>query len=115
MYQFSYAEILEENAQDARARERQAMQRGIDLLETAREKGVGSMEAAEAMNYVNQLWRIFMEDLAKPENDLPETLRADLISIGLWITNEIHRMRLGKSQNFDGLIEICAIIRDGLK
>lgn len=115
MYQFSYAEIQDDNAQDARARERQAMQRGIDLLETAREKGVRSMEAAEALNYVNQLWRIFIEDLAKPENDLPEVLRADLISIGIWITNEIHLMRLGKSDNFDGLIEICAIIRDGLK
>ncbi len=115
MYQFSYAEILEDNAQDARARERQAMQRAIDLLEVGMKKGVRSMEAAEALTYVNQLWRIFIEDLAKPENDLPETLRADLISIGLWITNEVHRIRLGKSENFDGLIEICSIIRDGLK
>jgi flagellar protein FlaF len=115
MYQFSYAEILDDNAQDARARERMAMQRGIELLELAMRKGVRSMEAAQALNYVNQLWRIFMEDLAKPENDLPEVLRADLISIGIWITNEIHRIRLGKSENFDGLIEICSIIRDGLK
>jgi flagellar protein FlaF len=115
MYQFSYAEILDDNAQDARSRERQAMQRAIDLLQAAMKKGVRSMEAAEALNYVNQLWRIFIEDLAKPENDLPDALRADLISIGLWITNEVHRMRLGKSENFDGLIEICTIIRDGLK
>lgn len=115
MYQFSYAEILEDNSQDARARERQAMQRAIDLLEIGMKKGVRSMEAAEALNYVNQLWRIFIEDLARPENSLPDALRADLISIGLWITNEVHRMRLGKSENFDGLIEICAIIRDGLK
>ncbi len=115
MYQFSYAEILDDNAQDARSRERQAMERGMELLAIAREKGVRSMEAAEALNYVNQLWRIFIEDLAKPENDLPDALRAELISIGLWITNEVHRMRLGKSENFDGLIEICTIIRDGLK
>lgn len=115
MYQFSYAEIEEDNAQDARARERQAMQRGIELLEQGRGRGLHSIEAAQALNYVNQLWRIFIEDLARPENDLPQTLRADLISIGLWITNEVHRMRLGKSENFDGLIEICTIIRDGLK
>jgi flagellar biosynthesis activator protein FlaF len=115
MYQFSYAEILDDNAQDARSRERQAMQRGIDLLEAAMKKGVLSMEAVEALTYVNQLWRIFIEDLAKPENDLPDTLRADLISIGLWVTNEVRRMRLGRSENFEGLIEICTIIRDGLK
>ena len=115
MYQFSYAEILDDNTQDARSRERQAMERGIELLTNAKSVGVRSMEAAEALNYVNQLWRIFIEDLAKPENDLPETLRADLISIGFWITNEINLMRLGKSENFDGLIEICTIIRDGLR
>jgi flagellar biosynthesis activator protein FlaF len=114
MYQFSYAEILEDNAQDARTREREAMQRGIELLEAARPKGIRSMEAAEAMNYVSELWRILIEDLAKPENNLPESLRAELISIGLWITQEIRHMRLGKSENFDGLIEICTIIRDGL-
>ncbi|QXX74696.1 flagellar biosynthesis regulator FlaF [Methylovirgula sp. HY1] len=115
MYQFSYAEILDDNAQDARSRERQAMERGIELLEIAKAKGRHSMEAVEALNYVNQLWRIFIEDLARPENDLPDALRAELISIGLWITNEVHQMRLGKSENFEGLIEICMIIRDGLK
>lgn len=114
MYQFSYAEIQEDDAQDARSRERHAMQRGLDLLEIASRKGVRSMEAAEALNYVNQLWRIFMEDLAKPENNLPDALRAELISIGLWITQEVQNMRLGKSDNFEGLIEICTIIRDGL-
>lgn len=115
MYQFSYAEILEDSPQDARGRERQAMQRAIELLELGQQKGVRSMEAAEGLNYLNKLWHVFIEDLAKSENDLPESLRAELISIGIWITNEVHRMRLGKSDNFSGLIEICTIIRDGLK
>src|SRR5579863_5542003 len=115
MYQFSYKEIMEESTQDARARERQAMQRAIELLELGQQKGVKSLEAAEALNYLNKLWHIFIDDLAKPENDLPNALRAELISIGIWITNEINRMRLGKSENFGGLIEICAIIRDGLR
>jgi flagellar biosynthesis activator protein FlaF len=115
MYQFSYKEIMEESTQDARARERQAMQRAIELLELGQQKGVKSLEAAEALNYLNKLWHIFIDDLAKPENDLPNALRAELISIGIWITNEINRMRLGKSHNFNGLIDICAIIRDGLR
>jgi flagellar protein FlaF len=115
MYQFSYKEIREDGTQDARARERQAMERAIELLELAQRKGIKSMEAAEALNYLNRLWHLFIDDLAKPENDLPDALRAELISIGIWITNEINRMRLGKTENFNGLIEICAIIRDGLK
>jgi flagellar biosynthesis activator protein FlaF len=115
MYQFSYKEIMEESTQDARARERQAMHRAIELLELGQRKGAKSLEAAEALIYLNKLWHIFIDDLAKPENDLPDALRAELISIGIWITNEINRMRLGKSDNFSGLIEICAIIRDGLR
>jgi flagellar protein FlaF len=115
MYQFSYAEILQDNPQDARARERQAIERAIELLELGQKKGIRSLEAAEGLNYLSKLWQFFIDDLAKPENDLPEALRAELISIGIWITNEVNSMRLGKSENFDGLIEICKIIRDGLK
>jgi len=115
MYQFSYAEILEDSAQDARMRERQAIERAIELLELAEKKGVRSIEAAQGLDYVNRLWQVFIDDLAKPENDLPEALRAELISIGIWITNEVNRIRRGQSDNFSGLIEICTIIRDGLK
>jgi flagellar protein FlaF len=55
-----------------------------------------------------------MEDLSKPENDLPERLRADLISIGLWIMREAEDIRLEKSSNFRGIIEVSQNIRDGL-
>jgi flagellar protein FlaF len=115
MYQFSYSEIMEDGLQDARGRERIALERAIELLELAKDKGIRSMEAAEALEYVNTLWRMLLEDLAKPENDLPESLRAELISIGIWITKEIKNLRTGRSENFDNLIEVCAIIRDGLK
>ena len=106
---------MEDNTQDARARERQAMQRAIELLELGQQRGVRSMEAAEALNYLNRLWHLFIDDLARPENDLPERLarRADF---DRYLD---HRMRsiacgLGKTENFGWLIEICAIIRDGL-
>jgi flagellar biosynthesis activator protein FlaF len=115
MYQFSYGEIMQDGPQDARGRERLAMERAIELLELAQDKGAQSLEAASALNYVNQLWRIFLEDLARPENDLPEGLRAELISIGIWITKQIKQIRTGQSADFNGLVEICAIIRDGLK
>ncbi|MGO9682034.1 MAG: flagellar biosynthesis regulator FlaF [Beijerinckiaceae bacterium] len=115
MYQFSYSEIMEDGLQDARSRERLAMERAIELLELARQKGVRSLEAVQALDYVNTLWRMFMEDLAKPENDLPDSLRAELISIGIWITKEIKHIRTAQSENYDNFIEVCAIIRDGLK
>jgi flagellar protein FlaF len=115
MYQFSYAEVIEDAPQDARGRERQAFERAIELLRIAEGKGVASLESIEATHYVRQLWTILIQDLAHPENDLPEGLRADLISIGLWVTKEIEQIRLRKSENYSGVIEICSIICDGLK
>jgi flagellar protein FlaF len=42
-------------------------------------------------------------------------LRADLVSVGLWIIKEAALIRSGQSQNFRGMIEICTMIHDGLK
>jgi flagellar protein FlaF len=38
-----------------------------------------------------------------------------LISIGLWIMREAEQIRLEKSSNFRGIIEVSTAIRDGLK
>jgi flagellar protein FlaF len=115
MYQFSYAEVLDETPQGARERERQALDRSIELLEAADKAGVRSREAIEALLFVRRLWSVLIEDLGDPENDLPQALRADLISIGLWIMREAEQIRLEKSSNFRGIIEVSTVIRDGLK
>lgn len=114
MYQFSYAEVLDETPQGARQRERQAIERSIELLQAADKAGPQSREAVEALHFARRLWAILVEDLAKPDNDLPQKLRADLISIGLWIMREAEQIRLDKSTNFKGLIEVSESIRDGL-
>ncbi|SDR62880.1 flagellar protein FlaF [Rhizobiales bacterium GAS191] len=114
MYQFSYAEIVEDTAQDCRDRERRAFERAISLLKLGKEKGVRSREAAEALLFLRRLWGALMDDLVSPENGLPQALRASLISIGLWVMKEADQIRLEQSENFDGLIEINQILRDGL-
>ena len=48
-------------------------------------------------------------------NALPKELRANLISIGLWLLREAEDVRQGRSDNFDGLIEVSQIIRDGIQ
>lgn len=115
MYRFSYAEVLDDSPKDARERERQAIARSIELLEAAEKAGVQSREAIEALLFVRRLWSLFIEDLAKPENDLPQQLRADLISIGLWVVREAEQIRLEKSTNFRGIMEISRAIEEGLK
>lgn len=115
MYKFAYAELLDETPKLAREREVQAIERSIALLELAQAAGPKSREATEAIHFVNRLWSIFIEDLALPENDLPKELRANLISVGLWIMKEADSIRAGKSKNFKGIIEVSNIIAEGLK
>lgn len=115
MHQLSYAEHLADSAKDCRDRERLALEHALELLETAAGAGPRSREAVEALDFTGRLWNAFIQDLVDPENDLPSVLRADLISVGLWIIKEAALIRSGESRNFRGLIEICAMIRDGLK
>lgn len=115
MYQFSYAEILDEDPRKGRDADRLAITRSIELLEIAAGKGVPSREAIDALAFLTRLWTLFIEDLSKPDNALPETLRADIISVGLWLLREAEAIRLEKSRNLRGLIEVSGAIAKGLE
>lgn len=115
MYEFSYAEIQSDSVADSRDREKQVLTRSIELLTSAKAVGVRSMETIEALRFVNRVWTTFVEDLGDPENSLPKELRANLISIGLWVLREAEEVRQERSEDFDGIIEITAIIRDGIQ
>jgi flagellar biosynthesis activator protein FlaF len=77
--------------------------------------GPGSQDADDALDFAGRLWNAFVQDLGDPENDLPCVLKTEIISIGQWIIKEAALIRRGESRNFRGLIEICAMIRDGLR
>lgn len=111
----AYAEMLEETPRLARERERAAIERVVELLRQAEAKGPRSREAAEALLYLNRLWSVLIDDLASPENDLPQALRADLISIGLWAMREADQIRLEQSDDFSAIIDVMKSIREGLR
>jgi flagellar protein FlaF len=115
MYQFAYAEVQSDSVADAKDRERQILTRSIEMLVQAKEKGPLSIEAVHAIHFLNRVWTTFIEDLGSEDNGLPQELRANLISIGLWLLREAEAIRQGKSDNFDGLIEVSQIIRDGIQ
>jgi flagellar protein FlaF len=110
-----YNEVLEESPKQAREHERTALERSIALLEEAEKKGPKSREAVDAIFFVRKLWGIFIEDLANAENGLPQKLRADLVSVGLWVMRETEEIRQGRSTNFAGLIDVSRTIAEGLK
>lgn len=115
MYQFSYAEIMEDGVADAKDRERQALTRSIELLGMARDARGYSRDTIEAIFYTRRVWVRFVEDLKHPDNQLDAELRANLISIAIWILKECERIRKRESANFQGIIDVTTIIRDGLK
>jgi len=115
MYQFSYADIQTDSIADAKDRERQLLTRSIEMLAAANAAGARSTKAIEALHFTNRVWTALIEDLGHTENALPDELRANLISIGLWVLRESEDIRQGRSENFEGLIEISQIIRDGIQ
>ena len=114
MYQFSYAEVVEDSPKELRARERQALDQAISMLKTAHLAGPGTREMTEALIFLRQLWAIFMDDLQHPENELPQAIRANLLSIGIWIGKEVERIRTGNTSDLSAVIEINEIIKRGL-
>jgi flagellar protein FlaF len=115
MYQFSYADIQTDSVADAKDRERQLLSRSVELLSAAAAAGHQSMEAIEALHFTNRVWTNFVEDLGSNDNVLPKELRANLISIGLWVLREAEDIRQGRTDNFEGIIEVSQIIRDGIQ
>lgn len=111
----AYETVAEDSGQEARTRERQALSLGIDRLERLRKGAFSNEDFIEGLLYIRRLWIILIEDLGHPENGFPEKLRADIISIGLWIVKEADRLREERSNDVTGLIEINSLIRDALR
>lgn len=115
MYQALYAEMAGETAETIRDNERQAFERSIQLLELAQARGRGSLESVKALLFASQLWAVLMEDLAHPENALPDDLKASIISIGIWMLRRAEDIRQGRTDDFRTMIDVSRSISQGLK
>jgi flagellar biosynthesis activator protein FlaF len=114
MYRLNYADIQADAPLGAKTREREILQKSIDLLQGARNENSSALISIEAIHFTSKVWTIFLEDLAKKENELPRETRAALISIGIWILKELDQVRLGDRNSIENIIEISEIIKDGL-
>lgn len=114
MYSRQYAEALEDSQDDARERERSAIDHSIFLMERAEDEGASQGSRAKAIFFTGQLWAVLVEDLADPGNALPKDLRAQIISIGIWIIKELERLRNGDVESFADIVAVSKSIRDGI-
>ena len=114
MLQHSYEEIMADDPRQGRSVEREVIFDSIVLLRAAEKAGVGSRECTEAVSFVSRLWGILIVDLGSPENTLPRELRAQLISVGLFLIKTVEEIRAGRSSNFAAVIDVSQTIADGL-
>src|SRR3954447_25346992 len=115
MYRFSYAEVVEDAPRECRQREYEVFGQAIGLLKAADGQPSRSPEMRKALESLQQLWTSLVKDLAHPDNELPDKLKAQLISIGFWVMRETGRVACGEHNNLTALIDINAIIQEGLK
>jgi len=66
-----------------------------------------------ALHRNRELWMTLMCDLADDGNQLPKSLRARLISLGLWVINETQRL-VRTNDSLTDLIEVNRSIIRGL-
>lgn len=115
MYGASYAEIMDDSPTLARERERAAFDRAIELMQRAESADAKPESLYEATGFLQRLWGVLIDDLSDPGNGLPEALRADLISIGLWNLSRTDQLIRGDAAGFEPLIYVNTLIRDGLQ
>lgn len=114
MYQYSYAEIMEDSLALGRGREREVLDRCVEMLAEAERKEGFTREAIAALDYTRRVWIALLEDLSCTENQLGDELKANLISIGIWIVKECDLIRRKQSRNYAGMIDIIRTISCGL-
>jgi len=109
-----YAELQQDDQTEAREHERLAIDHSIALMEKAEEKQNSPADVANAVLFTSRLWSVLIEDLASPSNGLPNEIRAQIISIGIWILREIEGIRSGEKRSFLDAVMVSKAIREGL-
>jgi len=69
---------------------------------------------AEALDWNRRVWTAFAADCASPDNGLPETLRASIISLSIFISKETSTAMRGDG-DIDTLIDLNRTVMQGLE
>lgn len=82
-------------------------------LMRAKDRGEKDGEFVDALDWNRRMWSTFATDCGLEGNQLPDDLRAKIISIGIWVskyTSEVIR----SDGDIDALIDVNRAIMEGL-
>ena len=99
--------------EDPRATEYRIFGKVTGALIDAEKAGKSGGPLAEAVDWNRKLWRTLAADCLDDRNQLPQDLRAQIVSLSLWVTRYSKEVtRQGAS--LDPLIDINRTIMQGL-
>ena len=114
MHSTAYEEITADSGVEARLREREAILESIIAMEEADQDRSDLIKRTYAITVVNRLWTALIADLGSSQNQYPRELKAQLISIGIFILRQCEAMRNDDSKDFSFIVEISQILEKGL-
>ncbi|MFZ5608508.1 MAG: flagellar biosynthesis regulator FlaF [Pseudomonadota bacterium] len=79
----------------------------------AKESAASGRELISALDWNRRLWSTLSSDCGAPGNQLPKELRAQIISLSLWVSRYSSEVARGKA-DIDALIDVNTAIMDGL-
>ena len=79
----------------------------------ARESALTGGALMAVLHRNREMWNVFSTDCARTGNGLPDTLRAAIISLALWIDRHTTEVMSGR-EPIDDLIEVNRTIMEGL-
>ncbi|MEQ8587433.1 MAG: flagellar biosynthesis regulator FlaF [Thalassobaculaceae bacterium] len=90
-----------------------ALIKAQERMQEARNKPAVMAEVMDALNWNNQVWDTFVEDVGTEGNMLPRELRAAIVSLGIWVSRETGLVGSGDG-DIDSLISVNKAIMRGL-
>ena len=100
--------------EDPRSTEYRLMGQVTRALMEVKEAGPGEIrKRAEVLDWNRRVWSTFAVDCASDSNQLPESLRASIISLAIFISKETSAAMRGGG-DIDTLIELNRTIMQGL-
>src|SRR5271157_5864916 len=70
-------------------------------------------QRVEALDWNRRVWLMLQADLADPRNQLPNQLKASLISLSIWVDKHTSKAMVGKAP-IEALVDINRNIMEGL-
>lgn len=113
MSSIGYYNTARTATEDPRGREYRLFITVTAELERHKDAGYVTAALGHALNDNQRLWSSLMDDLMNEGNQLPKDLRAQLISLGIWVMKHSADV-VGGRASVDALIDVNRMVLRGL-